>query len=151
MTCSRSFMLEGHMAGPTSKSSTGHLPPMCGRSSPVLEVRLACGVLKSQCSCFLGLIETSLHLPRTVQMLKGCSLERQKKNQYFCICDCPRQGPFNWTLAPFHFSGDQYGNLKLIFKGPVTRQEVRNSGKIAVCMPSLNVTGSHQHANRMLE
>lgn len=29
----------------------------------------------------LGLIETSLHLPRTVQMLKGCGLERQKKNQ----------------------------------------------------------------------
>lgn len=69
------------MAGPTIKSSTGHLPPMRGRSSPVLEQRLACGVLKRQCSCFLGLIETSLHLPRAVQMLKGCGLERQKKNQ----------------------------------------------------------------------
>lgn len=118
---------------------------------PCVGGKACCGVLKSQCSCFLGLIEASLHLPRAVQMLKGCSLERQKKNQYFCVCDCPRQGPFNWTPTPFHFSGDQYGSLKLIFKGPVTRQEVRNSGKIAACMPSLNVTGSHQHANRMLE
>lgn len=74
-------MFKGHMAGPISKSSTGHLSPMCGRSSPVLELRLACSVLKSQCSCFLGLIETYLHLPIALHMLKGCLLERQKKNQ----------------------------------------------------------------------